>query len=126
MKASLLIFLGGGLGSVLRYWISFFIKSNCTTSSFPWATFSVNIIGSLLIGFLTTLVLKNTLNPELRLFTIIGICGGFTTFSTFTNETILLLKNGSYLISLSYIISSVGLGVLAVILGCVLANLAIR
>ncbi len=126
MKASLLIFLGGGLGSVLRYWISFFIKSNCTASSFPWATFSVNIIGSLLIGFLTTLVLKNTLNPELRLFTIIGICGGFTTFSTFTNETILLLKNGSYLISLSYIISSVGLGVLAVILGCVLANLAIR
>lgn len=126
MKASLLIFLGGGLGSVLRYWISFFIKSNCTASTFPWATFSVNIIGSLLIGFLTTLVLKNTLNPELRLFTIIGICGGFTTFSTFTNETILLLKNGSYLISLSYIISSVGLGVLAVILGCLLANLAIR
>ena len=97
MKSLLLIFLGGGTGSVLRYLLTISIYRQGTTN-FPWGTFAVNILGCILM--LT-----------------IGLCGGFTTFSTFSNESLQLLKSGLYPSFFTYIIGSVVLGILGVMLG---------
>lgn len=117
MKAIILVFIGGGIGSVLRYATSLALKNTAYSNLFPWSTFMVNILGSFLIGFLTCLALKNTLNPDLRLLLIVGLCGGFTTFSTFANESLILLKDHSYITFLAYTVLSISLGILAVALG---------
>lgn len=117
MKAIILVFIGGGIGSVLRYATSLALKNTAYSNLFPWSTFIVNILGSFLIGFLTCLALKNALNPDLRLLLIVGLCGGFTTFSTFANESLILLKDHSYITFLAYTILSISLGILAVALG---------
>ena len=78
----LLVALGGGLGSVCRYLVSRMVES-----SFPWGTFAVNILGSLLIGLLVALVGKGIVSNEIKLLLVTGFCGGFTTFSTFANES---------------------------------------
>ncbi len=109
----LLIFIGGGTGSVLRY-----LAGRCIGSdSFPWGTFAVNIIGCFLIGLLSTWMARHSLSPDLRLLLIVGLCGGFTTFSTFSNESLTLMRNGQPLLSLAYVIGSVALGVIAAYAG---------
>ena len=90
MKTILYIALGGGIGSVLRYLISAVLKGN----SFPYATFITNILGCLLIGLFFGYFEKNDLlSKDLKLFLITGLCGGFTTFSAFSNENIQLMQN---------------------------------
>ncbi|SEL30183.1 camphor resistance protein CrcB [Maribacter orientalis] len=116
MKHFLLVFLGGGLGSILRYWIS--KNLNSYYSNFYLGTFLVNIIGCLLIGILIGISLKHnyiTQNQTLLLAT--GFCGGFTTFSTFALESNLLLKESSILYTSLYLGLSVALGILAISFG---------
>lgn len=116
MKQFLLVFLGGGLGSILRYWIS--KNLNSYYSNFYLGTFLVNIIGCLLIGILIGLSLKHnyiTQNQTLLLAT--GFCGGFTTFSTFALESNLLIKESSIFYTSLYLGLSVALGILAISFG---------
>lgn len=92
MKELIYIFLGGGTGSVLRYYVQELLHERIIPYSFPWATFTVNIFGSFLIGLFYALSARFNLSPEMRLLLTAGFCGGFTTFSTFSNDGLTLLK----------------------------------
>ena len=105
----LLVALGGAVGSACRYLIS-----TLNSTSYPWGTFAVNILGSLLIGLLVGFVNKGSLSTEMKLLLVTGFCGGFTTFSTFANESFGMMKAGDVLLSALYIGASVVAGVLAV------------
>lgn len=123
MKEMLLIGFGGFIGSVARYYVS---RLNLLVDflSIPMGTLVVNIAGSLLLGFLTGIAERSTLmNVELRLFLMIGICGGFTTFSTFTGENLMLMRNGQFITVILYSGISIVFGFLAVILGYFLTKL---
>ena len=90
----LLIFLGGGIGAVLRYWMQGVVYSR-TGTDFPYGTLAVNVLGCLVIGFLMISLEERFLAvPSLRLFLTIGILGGFTTFSSFSYETLALVRDG--------------------------------
>ena len=108
----LLVALGGAIGSVCRY-----LLSGMNVASWPWGTFAVNILGSLLIGFLVGLVSKGIVSPEMKLLLVTGFCGGFTTFSTFANESFSMMKAGDALQMALYLGVSVVIGILAVWLG---------
>jgi CrcB protein len=126
MKSALLVFLGGGLGSLARYWISVLIKHQVDSKLDIYETLTVNILGSLLIGVLMGWLLKSgTTHPNLQLLLIVGFCGGFTTFSTFSSENLNLLKNNLYAEFLLYGLGSLLLGVLAVIVGISLVKIKI-
>ena len=112
IKNLLLVALGGAVGSVGRYLVSKWLEGG-----FPWGTLTVNIIGCLLIGLLTGLVAKGTLTPEMKLLLVTGFCGGFTTFSTFANESFLMMKTGDALLAAIYVGVSVAMGILAVYVG---------
>lgn len=116
MKSLLYIFIGGGTGSVLRYLLTIGIHRQLGTL-FPWGTFAVNILGCILIGVFYTLTSRIHIPTEFRLLLTIGLCGGFTTFSTFSNESLQLLKSGSYTTFFTYVIGSVVLGIIGVMLG---------
>jgi len=123
LKNILIIGSGGFVGSVARYFVS---QLNLTLSfhSIPVGTLLVNIIGSFAIGFLTGIAEKSMiLTPEWRLFLMVGLCGGFTTFSAFANENLMLMHSGQFLSVLLYTGLSIFLGFLAVYLGYVLTNL---
>jgi CrcB protein len=114
------VFLGGGLGSVIRYLLS---KSLYTVfSSAITGTLTVNIVGSLLIGLLVGFEIKSIVDKPAFLFLVTGFCGGFTTFSAFALEYHSLFKSGDYLQAFVYIIASVVLGLLAVGLGFLIAR----
>ncbi len=118
-KQLLFIGIGGGIGSILRYWIQLAISRH-TTMVFPAATFIVNITGCFLIGLFYALASReNMLNLEWRLFLITGLCGGYTTFSSFSYENIELLKNGHYLQFSLYTGLSIFVGLLCTIGGMV-------
>ena len=108
----LLVAIGGAIGSVCRY-----LLSGMNIASWPWGTFVVNILGSLLIGLLTGLLSKGMLSPEMKLLLVTGFCGGFTTFSTFANESFSMLKAGDVLLMALYVGASVMIGIFAVWLG---------
>lgn len=116
MKSLLFIFIGGGTGSVLRYLLTIGITRH-TGTSFPWGTLTVNMLGCILIGVFYTMTSRIQVNNEIRLMLTIGLCGGFTTFSTFSNESLQLLKSGFYPAFFTYVIGSVILGLLGVMLG---------
>lgn len=108
--------LGGFVGSVLRYLLGLIHLSDKT--SFPLMTMLINIAGALAIGIIVGLTDKYSgLNPHLLLFIKVGVCGGFTTFSTFALETSQLFSGGKTALGLTYIVLSVVLCVLAVWLG---------
>lgn len=119
----LLIGTGGFIGSVARYLLSMTIQRAANGILFPFGTLSVNLIGCLLIGFLAGLAeFRGLLSPELRMFFLIGILGGFTTFSTFGYETFQLLRDGQNAFALTNIIASVVVGIIAVWAGFLLAK----
>ena len=116
MKQLLLVFVGGGIGSVLRYLISKYLNSEA--SGIPYGTFAANILGSLLIGIILGLAVKqNTLSSNQVLFLATGFCGGFTTFSTFAYENHVFLKTGDFTNFAIYTIASFVIGFLAVFAG---------
>ena len=116
MKNVLLVFLGGGLGSSLRYLISKYL--NQLENSIALGTFAVNILGSLLIGIIMGFALKNdTPSSTLTLLVATGFCGGFTTFSAFALENYQLLKTGDITNFIVYTLGSVALGIVAVFIG---------
>jgi CrcB protein len=116
MKQLLLVFLGGGLGSFFRYWIS--KQFTTLENGFPYGTFIVNITGSLLIGLILGYALKNnSLNSNTVLFLATGICGGFTTFSAFAYENLAFLKAGDITSFALYAGTSLIFGFVAVFLG---------
>jgi len=115
---------GGFLGASSRYILSTFVQSMFPTSEFPYGTYIVNITGCFLIGFLLALfAMKNWGDEQLRLFIFVGILGGFTTFSTFTNETFQLIKEGEMLMGLTNAGGQVILGLLFVWFGYYLVKL---
>ena len=107
-----LVAIGGAIGSVCRY-----LLSGINVASWPWGTFAVNILGSLFIGLLVGLVSKGIVSPEIKLLLVTGFCGGFTTFSTFANESFSMMKAGDALQMALYLGASVVIGILAVWLG---------
>lgn len=117
MKEILLIFLGGGTGSVLRYLCGQFFVGHGGSTAFPWATFTVNIVGCLLIGLFGSLTVRLGWSDSTRLLLTVGLCGGFTTFSTYCNESLGMLRTGNYLMFGCYVALSIVLGILAVWLG---------
>ena len=120
MKQVLIVFIGGGLGTVMRFLTSKIIPYS--GKGFPWSTFSANMIGCLIIGVITGYFLRNISEnqSEWILFATIGFCGGFTTFSSFANENFLLLREDNYIIMLIYSILSVLSGILMIYLGIIL------
>lgn len=116
-KELIYIFLGGGTGSVLRYCVQMALHERIVPYSFPWATFAVNILGSFLIGLFYTLSARFNLSTEVRMLLTTGLCGGFTTFSTFSNDGLIMIKQGFYSIFILYALLSIVLGVIAAFAG---------
>jgi CrcB protein len=123
MKEFFVVFLGGGVGSALRYWLSGSVY-RFVQPTFPYGTLVVNISGCFLIGFLMAVFEERfVVQPLLRLFLTLGILGGFTTFSTFSYETVELLREGSMLSGLLNVLFSLGGCLTATLLGNVLGRL---
>ena len=112
----LCVALGGALGSVARYLVSKWVQES-VGSAFPVGTMAVNVVGCLLIGIFYVLADRYGFSGEAKLFLTVGLCGGFTTFSTFMNENLLLLRGGSFILALIYAGLSVMLGLAAVYAG---------
>ncbi|MBS6062322.1 fluoride efflux transporter CrcB [Criibacterium bergeronii] len=118
MSSYFYVFLGGGLGAFARYLLSLVNLSKLSLGTFPINTFITNIVGSFVIGLISAINLKNSsLSPQMVLFLKTGICGGFTTFSTFSLETFSLLEKGNYSTALIYMLLSSIFGILSVALG---------
>jgi CrcB protein len=117
MKLVFIIGLGGGLGSIFRYLMQVFVSRHLPIA-FPWGTFLVNCSGCFLIGVLYALAARYSwLTVEWRMFLITGLCGGYTTFSSFSYESISLFRQGAYSYFLLYTVLSVVLGLLATVAG---------
>jgi CrcB protein len=114
----LLVAAGGSIGSMLRYSVAL----TSISKAFPGGTLLVNIIGSFIIGILAAMLLKNPINANLWRFFAVGICGGFTTFSTFSLEAFNMLQHQFYTNFLLYIVASVAGGLLAVAAGFMLTT----
>jgi CrcB protein len=120
MKEFIIVGFGGFSGSVLRYLVQKLYITH-TTSAFPWSTLIVNLAGSLFIGVIYGLAERyNLFTLEWRLFLATGFCGGFTTFSAFSNDGLILLRDGNYLYFLVYVFTSVIIGLLLAFLGYLL------
>ncbi len=116
MKQVLLVFIGGGTGSVARYLISKYLNSS--SAAIPYGTFTANILGCLIIGIILGLALKNSVMSQNTVtFLATGFCGGFTTFSTFAYENQTLLKSGDYVSFLVYAIGSFAIGIILIFIG---------
>jgi CrcB protein len=123
IKNILLIGMGGFVGSVARFYLSK-LNIHFNFLAIPVGTLAVNILGSFLIGFLTGISAKSAiLTADLRLLLMVGICGGFTTFSTFTGENLMYMHNGQFFSIFLYTGLSILLGFLAVYFGYATSNL---
>ncbi len=122
IATTLWIGLGGALGTIARYWIA--VLAIPVSRSLPWGTIGINIAGSFLIGFVGTLTLASGRHPlpeTVRLFVMVGFCGGFTTFSSFSLQTLDLLRGGAWSRACINIALSVLLCLAAVAAGHLLA-----
>jgi len=123
LRNLLIVGLGGFAGSILRYLVAG-LNLRIDLFSVPVGTLLVNITGSYFIGLLTGISEKSeVLSAEWRLFLMVGICGGFTTFSSFTNENLILMQNGQTATVLLYTLLSIFLGFAAVYSGFITTNL---
>ena len=123
IKNILLIGMGGFIGSVARYLVSR-LNNSIAFLSIPIGTLLVNVLGSLLIGFLVGIAEKSpVMTVELRMFLMVGLCGGFTTFSSFTGENLMLMRNGQFLPVFLYTGLSILFGFTAVYLGYISTKL---
>ena len=115
--------LGGALGSVARFWCSGFVAQT-VGGTFPWGTMLVNVVGSFIIGFFATFTGPDGrlfVSTEARQFVMVGLCGGYTTFSSFSLQTLNLLRDGQLIQAGANIVASVLLCMLAVWLGHIAA-----
>ncbi len=123
LKTLIIIGSGSFLGGVARYLTSRVVQ-NSFASAFPYGTMAVNLLGCLLIGLIFGISEKtNLINDEWRIFLTVGFCGGFTTFSTFANENMTLLRDGNFFYFALYTGLSVFLGLVAVFFGNALTKL---
>jgi CrcB protein len=113
--------LGGALGALARYGISGWVYDRLG-EAFPWGTFVVNVLGCLLLGLVIRWLQVSSVSPALRPFLTIGLLGAFTTFSTFSFETVALLQEGQWLRAGLYAGGSVALGLIAMVAGMALAT----
>ena len=116
----LLVFIGGGLGSVCRYGIAHLLASQNYT--FPLATFLANVISCIVLGFFVGLSMKAGVSDLQKLMIMTGFCGGFSTFSTFTNETFQLFQAGNFFYAISNIIVSLMVCLVCIYIGIKLAG----
>jgi CrcB protein len=127
LMASLHVALGGGIGALLRYQLGRAMVQwlgPAMVSIFPWATLAVNAIGSLLMGLLAGwLAHRGEGGDQLRLLLGIGVLGGFTTFSAFSLEMVMLIQRGQFTFALLYLILSVGLGISGLLFGLTIMRL---
>ena len=120
----LLVGIGGALGAMLRHGVGL-MTMRITDSAFPWATLTINVVGSLYIGLIAGLLaLTPTWSQEIRLFAVVGVLGGFTTFSAFSLDTILLFERGQTINALLYVAGSVVISIAAAVLGLFLMRAA--
>lgn len=124
LKLIIYIAVGSGIGGVLRFLISRWLTEASAPSLFPWGTFAVNIIGCLLIGIFYGLADRGSgISPEMKAFLTVGLCGGFTTFSTFAHENYLLFNSSHFPTIALYAGASFTLGLLAAHAGHWLAKI---
>ena len=118
MTNILLIGIGGFIGSILRYLASGYVQQASKSVDFPYGTLVVNVLGCFIIGFLAQLAEdRGVFTTQSRLFVFVGFLGGFTTFSTFGNETLNLMREGQAMNALANVGTNVVLGLLAIWLG---------
>ncbi len=123
VTTALWVALGGALGSVLRFAVSAAVRGMPALAGLPWATLGVNVTGSLVIGALAGLIAGgNDITPPMRAFVMVGVLGGFTTFSTFALEGLEMLQGGSVTKAMLYASASVILSIGAAALGFTLAR----
>ena len=123
MESYIWIAIGSALGGMARYWCSG-IAARLIGETFPWGTLIVNVVGSFIIGFFATLTGPDGrvfVGTTARQFVMIGLCGGYTTFSSFSIQTLELVHDGEWLQASTNIVASVVLCLLAVWLGHILA-----
>jgi CrcB protein len=128
VTATLWVAFGSAVGGVARYWIGVAV-ARLAGDAFPWGTLLINVVGSFVIGYFGTLTAADGLRPtgiEARLFVMVGLCGGFTTFSSFSLQTIDLLRGGENARALAYIVFSVAFCLAGTVVGSYLAGLGAR
>ena len=116
---------GGALGSLARYWLAAAVTA-LTGPRFPWGTLLINVAGSAIIGLVAAATLtpaRVAMHPDLRVFLMVGICGGFTTFSAFSLQTLELLQSGDIWPAACYIVGSLVFCMVAVWTGFLLGRL---
>jgi len=127
LERILLVGIGGAIGSVLRYLVSGWVQAASGSVSFPFGTLAVNVSGCFVIGGLSYLAdARGLLTPEMRALLMIGVLGGFTTFSSFGNETMALARDGETGYAFANVAASLILGLGAVYVGRVLTGLVWR
>ncbi len=116
----LAVFVGGGLGSICRYGIAKAVAP--WQSTFPYATLFANVLSCIVLGFFVAQALKGNLSDSVKLLVMVGFCGGFSTFSTFSNETFQLLQSGNFGVAGLNILGNVALCLGCIYLGMLLGK----
>jgi CrcB protein len=121
----LCVAVGGAVGALARYALAGWVHE-VAGARLPWGTLAVNLVGSFLIGFAVRSLDAVTASPELRALVAVGLLGGFTTFSAYTHETMMLVRDGAWLRAGVYSLGSLGLGLVAVGVGLALAGIVLE
>ncbi|MCU0702933.1 MAG: fluoride efflux transporter CrcB [Fimbriiglobus sp.] len=121
LSHSLLVFVGGGVGAVLRFWVGQFVQQFDWGRQFPWATFAINAVGSFALGVVATAFAGDE-RAHWRVLLGTGVCGGFTTFSTFSVETLQMIEQQRWAVAGGYALGSVAMGLFGAWAGWKLAR----